>query len=147
MKELSLLPFTQNNPKTKIIARITGHIFGDGWFSYNTEKKELNIIQKEFFTYLPEHQEQKKIILKNTEQLLNQAIEKRIPNRKFGLLFSGGIDSTFLAKHFKDNNYDFTCYTAVLDTENIVPKDLGYAQKAAQELGLKLKIKKIKQEL
>jgi len=112
---------------------------------YDIKEKKLEIKERNFFEYLPEHKEDHKTIKKKTEQLLDQAIKKRIPDKKFGLLFSGGIDSTYLAKYFKDNNFDFTCYTAVLDSET-VPKDLEAAQKVAKELGLKLKIKRIKQE-
>jgi len=114
--------------------------------TYDITTKQLVPEERKFFTYLPEHQESKEIIKEKTATLLQQAIKKRIPAKKFGLLFSGGIDSTFLAKYFKDNNYDFTCYTAVLETENTPPQDLLAAQKVAKELGLKLKIKSIKLE-
>ena len=109
------------------------------------ENNKITFQQKEFFTYQPEHKDKKEIIFKQTEKLLDQAIAKRIPNKKFGLLFSGGIDSTFLAKYFQANNHEFTCYTAVMDSET-TPKDLEAAQKVAKELNLNLKIKKIKIE-
>ncbi|MBI2666219.1 diphthine--ammonia ligase [Candidatus Woesearchaeota archaeon] len=104
--------------------------------------------QRAFFTCIPEHLDSYGLLKEKTTQLLNKAILKRIPRKKFGLLFSGGVDSTFLAKILKEHGYEFTCYTAVLDTENdmVLPSDLIYARKAAQELGLCLKIKKIKQE-
>jgi len=114
--------------------------------TYDLQNKQLIDKVRKFFTYLPEHQENKNVIISKTDHLLQQAIKKRIPQKKFGLLFSGGIDSTFLAKYFKDNDYDFTCYTAVLETENTPPQDLISAQKVAKELGLKLKIKSIKLE-
>jgi diphthine-ammonia ligase len=109
--------------------------------TYNFENKRLETEQRIFFKFEPEHYDKEK-----TKQLLNQAIKKRIPNKKFGLLFSGGIDSTFLAKYFKDNYHDFTCYTAVLDTENKEPPDLTYAKKIAKEFNLNLKIKKVTTE-
>ena len=110
---------------------------------YNIKTKELTIKHKEFFSFEPEHLENYNEIKNKTADLLDKAIKKRIPQKNFGLLFSGGIDSTFLAKYFMDNNYDFTCYTAVLDTENKEPSDLTYAKKIAKELNLNLKIKKI----
>ncbi|PIN87683.1 ATP-binding protein [Candidatus Woesearchaeota archaeon CG10_big_fil_rev_8_21_14_0_10_32_24] len=113
---------------------------------YNIHTKEITFNNREFVTYLPEHEDSYQNLKQHTEELLYKAIEKRIPHQKFGLLFSGGIDSTFLAKHFKDQGYDFTCYTAVLDIENKTPSDLVAAQEVAKELGLKLKIKKIKVE-
>ncbi|PIN73562.1 ATP-binding protein [Candidatus Woesearchaeota archaeon CG10_big_fil_rev_8_21_14_0_10_45_16] len=112
---------------------------------YNIKDNNLEVKKRKFFDHLPEHTESYGSIKEKTEELLEKAIQKRIPNKKFGLLFSGGIDSTFLAKHFKDKGYDFTCYTAVLESET-VPSDLESAQKVAKELGLTLKIKKIKQE-
>lgn len=106
----------------------------------------LSFHQRKFFSSSPEHQEDYEILKQKTAQLLEKAILKRIPQRKFGLLFSGGIDSTFLAKFLKDRGYSFTCYTAALDTENkdIAPSDLLSAQKAARELGLSLRVKKIR---
>ncbi len=112
---------------------------------YDIKKNRIEIINRDFFVYLPEHKESFEVLKEKTAVLLDQAIKKRIPEKKFGLLFSGGIDSTYLAKYFKDQGQDFTCYTAVLDSEAI-PADLESAQKVAKDLGLKLKIKKIRLE-
>ncbi len=111
---------------------------------YYIHGNHYETISRPFFDYLPEHTEAYDQLKQKTKQLLDQAITKRIPERKFGLLFSGGVDSTYLAHYFKQQGYDFTCYTAVLDTGGVPPIDLVAAQKAAQELGLPLKIKKIK---
>lgn len=110
-------------------------------------ENKVEVINREFFTYLPEHKQSFEELKEKTTALLDHAIEKRIPEKKFGLLFSGGIDSTYLAKYFKDKGYDFTCHTAVLDTSSgTIPPDLEAAQKVAKELNLKLKVKKIKIE-
>lgn len=111
--------------------------------TYNIETKELHTTTQKFFTFTPEHQGTQDEIQEKTKQLLHQAIKKRIPQKKFGLLFSGGIDSTFLAKYFLDQGYEFTCYTAVLDTPHKEPTDLTYSKKVAEEFGLNLKVKKI----
>jgi len=112
---------------------------------YTISQNKVEFISRKFFTYLPEHTESFEVLKEKTALLLDKSIEKRIPEKKFGLLFSGGIDSTYLAKYLKDKGHDFTCYTAVLDTESAtIPPDLEAAQKVAKELGLKLKIKKIK---
>ena len=112
--------------------------------TYTISTNSLTFSSRPFFEYLPEHKSLFPELKQTTKFLLNQAIKQRIPNKKFGLLFSGGIDSTYLAHYFKKNGYDFTCYTAVLDTDSAIPSDLTSAQKVAKELGLKLKIKKIK---
>ncbi len=101
-------------------------------------------IARFFLDYAPEHPESYEKLKQKTEKILDEAIKKRIPGRKFGLLFSGGIDSTYLAHYFKQQGYDFTCYTAVLETDGTPPSDLLAAQNVAKELGLHLKIKKIK---
>ena len=110
---------------------------------YNTKTKKLQDREREFFTYVPEHQLSQEQLQKQTEKLLDEAIAKRIPSQKFGLLFSGGIDSTYLAQYFKDKGYDFTCYTAVLEGEGKEASDFLSAKNVAKKLGLKLKIKKI----
>ncbi len=96
-----------------------------------------------FFTHLPEHTSSHDTIKKKTEELLGKAIDKRIPEHQFGVLFSGGVDSTYIAKYLQKQGYKFTCYTAALDTDDPPAPDLIAAQHAAQELGLHLKVKKI----
>ncbi len=79
-------------------------------------------------------------IKEQTLRLLKESIKKRIPDKKLGLLFSGGLDSVLLAKLLKDMNVEFACYTAaVSDASAKGPEDLSYARKAAKELGLELK--------
>jgi len=55
----------------------------------------------------------------------------------FGILFSGGLDSSLLALLSKQLNKRFTCY--VVGTEN--SEDIDYAKKVASFLDIKLKIK------
>ena len=111
---------------------------------YYIHGNRYEIMSRSFFEYLPEHKDTYEKLKQKTAQLLDMAITKRIPERKCGLLFSGGVDSTYLAHYFKQQGYDFTCYTAVLDTDGTPPTDLLAAQKVAKELGLNLKIKKVK---
>ncbi len=113
---------------------------------YDTVTKKTKQIQRKFFTITPEHKESKEGIKQKLASLLDLAIEKRLPQKKVALLFSGGIDSTFIAKTLKEKNVDFTCYTAALDSETTVPQDLTAALKVAQELKLKHKVIKIKEE-
>lgn len=112
---------------------------------YNLETKELEELNRPFFNYEPEHQETKEQIQAQTQTLLDDAIKKRIPNKKVALLFSGGIDSTYIAHELKRQGIDFTCYTAAINDPNspVEPEDLFWAKKVAKELDLKLKIKEI----
>ncbi|MBI4983651.1 diphthine--ammonia ligase [Candidatus Woesearchaeota archaeon] len=111
---------------------------------YTITQNKFSFARRRFFTYLPEHQGSKEEIKKKLAGLLNQAIVKRIPERRFGVLFSGGIDSAFIARILAQKSCKFNCYLAVLDNKEIVPSDLMYAQKASRELGLKLMIRKVK---
>ncbi|MCD4759493.1 diphthine--ammonia ligase [archaeon] len=74
--------------------------------------------------------------MKQVEQLLENAI-KKIPKKKVGLLFSGGIDSLAIAFYLKKLNYNFTCYTIGTETS----KDIEKAKEIAKALKLKHKVK------
>ncbi len=112
--------------------------------TYSIPTHTTTIINRPFFKTKPLITAHYSTIKKKTESLLVSAILKRVPQQKFGLLFSGGIDSTFLAYILKEQGYNFTCYTCVLDADGIVPTDLLQAQRAALQLGLQLQIRKIK---
>ncbi|MDP3640700.1 MAG: diphthine--ammonia ligase [Nanoarchaeota archaeon] len=109
---------------------------------FDEQKKIMTEKRRDFFSFFPEHAAPYEVLREKTQTLLHEAIQKRLPGQKFGLLFSGGVDSTYVAKYLKDHGQDFTCYTAVLDTEKAAP-DLVAAEQAAQELGLQLRVRKI----
>ncbi len=109
---------------------------------YDLKTKKLVRQERSFFTI--NKKADPKQVFEKTEALIGSAIKKRIPEQKFGLLFSGGIDSTFLANAFKNMGKDFTCYTAALDHEGMEEaQDLIYAKRIAKEMGFKLKIKRL----
>lgn len=66
---------------------------------------------------------------------LTNAVKHRIAGRKFGILLSGGIDSSLLALICKQLGKEFTCYNVGIDGS----PDVEAAQQAASMLGLKLK--------
>lgn len=66
--------------------------------------------------------------------LLN-AVKKNIPNQRFGILFSGGIDSTFIALVCKKLKKDFVCYCVGLENS----EDIREAERVAEKLKLNLK--------
>ena len=76
---------------------------------------------------------------KTTQDELKQAIinsiKKSIPKEKFGIMFSGGIDSTFISFIAKQMNADFTCYAVGVGDAD----DIKWAERVADELGFKLK--------
>lgn len=79
------------------------------------------------------------------------AVKTRIPKTKFGIFFSGGVDSTTIAyicknysntlanKKSKDSKTDFICYTVGYNNA----EDMIVAQKAAKQLGFKIKVIKL----
>ena len=85
------------------------------------------------------NKEEAKIILK---EKLVQAIKSRLPTEKFGIFFSGGVDSSFIAAVCKKEKADFTCYAVGFqDDETKEPEDVVEAKKVAQKLKLNLKYK------
>jgi len=112
---------------------------------YSIKNNRIEFIEREFFDITPEIKSKESEIKNKVSILLKAAIKKRIPKRKFGLLFSGGIDSTIIAFILKKLKCNFTCYTAVLDDPKLkTPQDLVYAKKVAKDLDLSLKIIKVK---
>lgn len=111
---------------------------------YNLKTKELKEYEREFFSIVETKDSEEKI-LKKTEGLLIDAIKKRVPEeRKTGLLFSGGIDSTFIALNLKKMGVDFECYVAALKHDEFKEsQDLIYAKRVAKELNLKLNVVEI----
>src|SRR3989338_5772444 len=74
--------------------------------------------------------------IKQLKKIISEAVAIRIPDRKFGVLFSGGVDSALIAKLLKDLKQGFVCYVAGVDKKS---DDVVEAQKAAKALGLRLK--------
>ncbi len=111
---------------------------------YDLKKKAVKDIQREFFS-IAETKDSYEAIKEKTKELLIESIRKRIPKKKLGILFSGGVDSSTLALICKQLGADVTLYTAALEEESMSQaEDLKYAQAAAKSLGLKLRVNKIK---
>ena len=66
-------------------------------------------------------------------RVLVTAVEKRVPKEKFGLFFSGGVDSSLLALLLKKFTDNFVCYSVGIKGS----KDLAAARKLAEQLKLK----------
>jgi asparagine synthetase B (glutamine-hydrolysing) len=107
--------------------------------------KNISKIKRKFFSIEPEHKKTRKILLRELEGLITNAVAKRIPDEKFGILFSGGVDSTLIALICRKLGVDFTCYTVALDAPGLQPAgDLIYSKRIAKRLGLKIKVKMVK---
>ncbi|MCF7871742.1 diphthine--ammonia ligase [Candidatus Woesearchaeota archaeon] len=112
---------------------------------YDIQNKELKEYDREYFKVLGNPETQEEQIVQKTETLIEKAIQKRIiKDKKIGILFSGGIDSTYIAYKLKKLGIPFTCYTAALKEPGLKnAEDTEWAKKAAKELGFELKIKEI----
>lgn len=112
---------------------------------YNAETKNLKFQERPFFKITPEHKQKYEALKKELRGLITNAVAKRIPDQKFGILFSGGVDSTLIALICQQLGVPFTCYTAALDEPTMsMASDLIYAKKIAKDLGFPLKIKKLR---
>jgi asparagine synthase (glutamine-hydrolysing) len=68
--------------------------------------------------------------------LIEKAVVSRAQNAgKFGILFSGGVDSTLIAFLCKKHNFDFTCFTVGLENS----QDIEYAKRIAEKYHFDLK--------
>jgi asparagine synthetase B (glutamine-hydrolysing) len=72
--------------------------------------------------------------VKSLSPLFLSAVEKRIPEGKFGVLFSGGIDSTLISFAAKNLGKKPICFAV----GNEGSDDLLWAKKASEALGLEL---------
>ncbi len=81
--------------------------------------------------------ENKKKAKELLEKELINSIKKRIPDKKFGILFSGGVDSSTIALIAKNFSKNFICYTVGFKNS----EDVKYAKLVAKKLKIKLKIK------
>ncbi|MEA3378485.1 MAG: diphthine--ammonia ligase [Nanoarchaeota archaeon] len=111
---------------------------------YGIEKNETKYIERKFFSIKPALKKSLKQIKMELQGLIVNAISKRIPNEKFGILFSGGLDSVVIAFICKKLGVDFTCYTSVFYEKGLKkPEDLEFAEIIAKELGFELKVKQL----
>ena len=115
--------------------------------TYDRKKKKIVKKKRKFFTLsktILKKNERKEIDLlvdELSEKILN-AVWKRVKDlKKFGILFSGGIDSTLLALICKKLGKKPTLYTSAVEYGGRESPDLVASEKAAKWLGFKLKKK------
>lgn len=66
------------------------------------------------------------------KEAILEAVGARADERKTGLLFSGGVDSTLIAKILQSLGKEFTCYTAALEGS----QDRIWSSRVAKKMGL-----------
>ena len=106
--------------------------------------KESNLIKKEDWEKLISSIETKYDALETNKErakrkissLIERSIIERAQNTgKFGILFSGGVDSTLIAFLCKKHGFNFTCFTIGLENS----QDIEYAKKIAEKHNFDLK--------
>lgn len=106
---------------------------------YDIASKKLHHISRAFFSISPEHTLPLVEMQKEVHRLMQAAIAKRLPEQRVGVLFSGGIDSVYIAWLLKQAGAEVICYTAAFDGVGMEPApDLLASRKAAALLQLPL---------
>ncbi|PIN68606.1 hypothetical protein COV93_08835, partial [Candidatus Woesearchaeota archaeon CG11_big_fil_rev_8_21_14_0_20_43_8] len=110
-------------------------------FTFNLKDGSMTKEQRNFFSLECPVQQSKDKAIASINYLLEHAVKKRAVG-KFGILFSGGIDSTMIAMMCKQNGYNVTLYSAAFQEGNVKePEDIIWAKKVAEVLDLPLKTK------
>jgi asparagine synthase (glutamine-hydrolysing) len=103
--------------------------------TYTLESNTTMTTMRPFFSRLPEHTESKNVLEKKLTGFLINAIAKRVPDEKVALLFSGGVDSLFIARILQQLEVPFMCYTVAVGE---TAPDLLWARKIAKHYGFPL---------
>ena len=111
--------------------KLAGIINENGLVSKEDWEKKIKNIRITQDSFITDYETAVSVIVND----IIKSIKARLPNEKFGILFSGGIDSLIIAKVCKDLNKDFVCYTV----GTIDSSDMVQAEKTSREFGFKLK--------
>ena len=101
------------------------------------ESKDKLISEKQWIKHINSLKTKGKSTKKELKEKIVNAVKKRIPKKKSGIFFSGGIDSSLIALICKQLKADFICYAVGLENA----ADIEAAKKAAKLLNVKLKFK------
>ena len=102
------------------------------------ETGERSFEQREFLKIDVEDEGLDRTAEKVKEKFID-AVEKRIPEGEVALLFSGGVDSTMVAKALQRLGKDFTAYSAGIQHGNVdAPRDAQWAEKIADQMDIPL---------
>jgi diphthine-ammonia ligase len=101
---------------------------------------KTNITRRKFLQKEDDHTSSIDELKAKTSQLLEKAIEMRVPNQKVGLLFSGGVDSSVIALKLKQLGVPFKAYVTGVTEE---AEDVRFAKRVAKDLDIPLHISTI----
>ncbi|HNV01408.1 MAG TPA: asparagine synthase-related protein, partial [archaeon] len=100
---------------------------------FDTKKNSINFIERK----ISDIKTKKGTELVSLSNFLTKSILKRVPEKKFGVLFSGGIDSTLIVDILKEHEKEFVNVFSYIDGLS-EPKDLENAKKVSNLLEVKL---------
>lgn len=111
---------------------------------YDTDKKTISFKHREFYDINVNEDLDIEEASETIKNLFLEAVKKRLPKGKVGLLLSGGVDSTMVAAALKHLEKDFTAYTAGIQHGNVnKPRDLQQAEKVAEKMDINLKTRDV----
>lgn len=106
---------------------------------FDLKTQRSRFFKRPFFSLQTKTKQKELFDLTEFENRFLNAVRKRIPKQKFGILFSGGIDSVMLAKTCQKLGKKPTLFVAGIQTNPTeLPKDITHAEQAARELKLPL---------
>lgn len=106
--------------------------------------KEKNLIEEKEWVKLISSMETNFDTLETNKERAKRALKKEIEKSllertknldRFGILFSGGVDSTLLAFLCKKNKLNFKCFTIGIENS----QDVEYAKRIAEKYNLEFK--------
>ncbi len=84
----------------------------------------------------------KKILKEKLFSVIKERVPEKKSKKKYGIFFSGGVDSSFIAAVCNQFNPNFTCYAVGFQDEATkAPEDVQEAQKVARKFGFDLKFR------
>lgn len=107
--------------------------------AYDLGSKSLEVRNRDFF----EIDVVERDIQETAEQVEERVLEAvdTLIDRPVALLFSGGLDSTVLARALQECGKDFTCYTAGIQHGNVdPPRDVVKAKEISEMIGVDLEV-------
>ncbi len=118
---------------------------------YNKENKNIQIRSRnKYYKPTPTIIKDYNIVKEKTKKIFEESIKKNLKdskNKKIGILFSGGTDSTLIALTLKKLKIKFTAYTSSIVSGNITEgDDIYYARKIAKECNFNWKLIELKLE-